>query len=179
MSSASPPPDTGGMNRTLRENIAEMAEHRRNEQAAAPLSERISDRITAFAGSMRFVALHLILFGGWIAINIGWVPGVPRFDETLVVLAMAASVEAIFLSTFVLISQNRMMTAADQRADLDLHISLLTEHELTRLAALVERIANGLNVPVADPELEEIKQDVAATEVIAAIQEAEGGNSGG
>lgn len=49
-------------------------------------------------------------------------PGVPRFDPSFVVLAMVASVEAIFLSTFVLISQNRMSAAADKRADLDLHI---------------------------------------------------------
>jgi uncharacterized membrane protein len=161
------------MNRTLRENIAALTEQRRQKKAAAPLSDRISDRVTAFAGSMRFVVLHLLLFGSWIGINTGLIPGLPRFDPTLVVLAMAASVEAIFLSTFVLISQNRMMEAADQRADLDLHISLLTEHELTRMAGLLERIAMRLDVPVADPEFEEIKRDVAATQVLAAIQEAD------
>ena len=71
------------------------------------------------------------LFGFWIVANLDWVPGVPAWDPSFVVLAMAASVEAIFLSTFVLISQNRM--AADKRADLDLQVSLLAEHEVTRL----------------------------------------------
>ena len=56
-------------------------------------------------------------------------------------LAMVASVEAIFLSTFVLITQNRMAAAADRRADLDLQISLLTEHELTKLATLLTDMA--------------------------------------
>jgi uncharacterized membrane protein len=66
--------------------------------------------------------------------NLGLVPGVPAWDSSFVALAMLASVEAIFLSTFVLISQNRMAAAADKRADLDLQISLLAEHEVTRLA---------------------------------------------
>jgi len=160
------------MNRRLRENIASLTEHRCSEEAAAPLSHRISDTVTAFAGSMNFVLLHLVLFGSWIGINVGLIPGAPRFDPSLVILAMAASVEAIFLSTFVLISQNRMMTTADQRADLDLHISLLTEHELTRMASLLERVAQRLDVPVADPEFEEIKRDVAPTQVIEAIENA-------
>jgi uncharacterized membrane protein len=77
---------------------------------------------------MRFVYLHVVLFGVWLLVNLGVVPGVPRFDPSFVVLAMVASVEAIFLSTFVLIMQNRMAATADKRADLDLHISLLTEH---------------------------------------------------
>jgi hypothetical protein len=73
---------------------------------------------------MAFVYLHLSLFGFWIIANLGWIPAVPRWDESFVVLAMIASVEAIFLSTFVLISQNRMAAAADKRADLDLQINL-------------------------------------------------------
>lgn len=59
------------------------------------------------------------------------------WDPTFVVLGMVASVEAIFLSTFVRVSQNRMAAQADKRADLDLQISLLTEHELTKVAELV------------------------------------------
>jgi uncharacterized membrane protein len=84
-----------------------------------------------------------------------------------VILAMAASVEAIFLSTFVLISQNRTAAAADKRADLDLHISLLTEHELTKLAEVMTAIAARLNVPLASPaEIDEIKKDVAPEAVL-------------
>lgn len=142
------------MQTTLRDNIAALATRARAERRAAPLAARIADRITRFTGSMTFVALHLAAYGMWIVANLGWIPGVPRFDPTFVILASEASVEAIFLSTFVLISQNRMAEQADRRADLDLHINLLAEHELTRLAALVGRIAERLDVAVEDREIE-------------------------
>jgi uncharacterized membrane protein len=58
------------------------------------------------------------------------IPGIPQFDPSFVILAMAASVDAIFLSIFVLISQNRMAAAADKRAELDLQINLLSEHDI-------------------------------------------------
>jgi len=135
------------------------------EARNAPLSGRIADRITAFSGSMTFVALHLFVFGSWIAINLGAIPFIPKFDPSFVVLAMAASVEAIFLSTFVLISQNRMAAAADRRAELDLHVNLLAEHELTKLAELVMRIAARLDVPV-EPQLQEIRKDVEPEQVL-------------
>ena len=84
---------------------------------------------------------------------------------------MMASVEAIFLSTFVLISQNRMSAAADKRADLDLQISLLAEHEITRLVTLVSGIADRMGVNTeADAELDEIKQDVAPEAVLDEIE---------
>jgi uncharacterized membrane protein len=128
---------------------------------------RIAETITRFTGSMLFVYVHLALYGAWIVVNLGVVPGVPKFDPSFVVLAMVASVEAIFLSTFVLISQNRMAAAADKRADLDLHISLLTEHELTKLAEVVTAIAARLDVRLgADAEIEEVKKDVAPEAVL-------------
>jgi uncharacterized membrane protein len=167
--------DTGQMSRTLRENIATLAERERAEQRAAPLSERIARRITCFTGSMSFVVLHLVVYALWIAINLGWVPGVSRFDPTFVVLAMEASVEAIFLSTFVLITQNRMAAAAERRAALDLHVNLLAEHELTRLAELVQRIAERIGVSADDPELREVRKDVEPAQVLDAIDERQQG----
>jgi len=129
--------------------------------------ERIADAITLFTGSMRFVYIHLVVFGAWIIINLGWVPGIPRFDRSFVVLAMIASVEAIFLSTFVLISQNRMAALADRRADLDLQISLLAEHEVTRLITLVAAMAERMDLEAArNPELAELSQDVAPERVM-------------
>ena len=99
------------------------------------------------------------------------VPALPKFDQSFVILAMAASVEAIFLSTFVLISQNRMAAAADKRADLDLHVSLLTEHELTKLVELVTAMAERTGVQAsADPEIKEIRKDVAPEAVLDEIE---------
>jgi uncharacterized membrane protein len=90
-----------------------------------------------------------------------------------VVLVMVASVEAIFLSTFVLISQNRMMAAQNKRADLDLQIGLLAEHEITKLVTLVSAMADRMGVKTeVDPELEEMTQDVAPEAVLDEIEEA-------
>jgi uncharacterized membrane protein len=89
-----------------------------------------------------------------------------------VVLAMEASVEAIFLSTFVLISQNRMAEQADKRADLDLQVSLLAEHEITRLVVLVQAIAQKLDIPEAkDPELRELGKDVHPEKVLDTMEQ--------
>jgi uncharacterized membrane protein len=80
---------------------------------------------------------------------------------------MFASVEAIFLSTFVLISQNRMQVQADRRADLDLHVSLLAEHEITRLIKLVTAMADQMGIQESqDPELHELAQDVLPEKVM-------------
>jgi len=154
----------------LRENIATLTERQRIEAEHAPIGHRVAQRITNFTGSMSFVLLHLFVYGAWIAVNMGLVPGVPRFDPSFVVLAMEASVEAIFLSTFVLISQNRMAAAADRRADLDLHVNLLAEHELTKLAGLVERMAERLGISV-DEQVREIEKDVEPELVLDALDE--------
>src|SRR5215207_7954601 len=162
-----------GLSSVLERNIQSLEDRRLREEADASAQECIADAITRFTGSMLFVYLHLAVFGFWIVANLGWVPGVPRWDESFVVLAMIASVEAIFLSTFVLISQNRMQAAADKRADLDLQISLLAEHEVTKLAALVSDIAKRLAVETeVDDELREIKRDVAPEAVLDEIDAA-------
>lgn len=124
---------------------------------------------------MSFVYLHLVLFGGWIIFNLPWVP-VPKFDPSFVILAMFASVEAIFLSTFILITQNRMAETADKRADLDLQISLLAEHEVTKLLSLVSAIAEKMGIEEADnPELAELEQDVAPEKVLDEIENTRAG----
>jgi uncharacterized membrane protein len=157
-----PPPPPCGLSPVLERNIRALQLRRQREEKDATVEERIAEAITRFTGSMRFVYLHLAFFGFWIVANLGWVPGVPAWDPSFVVLAMVASVEAIFLSTFVLISQNRMAAAADKRADLDLQISLLAEHEVTRLVTLVSGIAERMGVKTdADADLKEITLDVA------------------
>jgi uncharacterized membrane protein len=88
-----------------------------------------------------------------------------------VVLAMVASVEAIFLSTFVLITQNRMAASAEKRAELDLQISLLTEHELTKMAILLSDMAKQLGVRTkVEGEIAEVTRDVAPDAVLDEIE---------
>ena len=152
-------------------NIRALLLRRKHEDAQKTREERIADAVTRFTGSMRFVYIHIVLFGGWIVVNLGWIPFVPRFDESFVVLASLASVEAIFLSTFVLISQNRMAELEAQRADLDLQVSLLAEHEITRLIEMVEALMKHQGVQVPTPnEIDELKRDVKPERVVAEIQ---------
>jgi uncharacterized membrane protein len=155
----------------LERNIHALNARRERDDADATTQEKLAQAITRFTGSMLFVYIHLAFFGFWIIANLGWIPGVPKWDESFVVLAMWASVEAIFLSTFVLISQNRMQAAADKRADLDLQISLLAEHEVTKLVALVSELAERTGVKTeGNEELEEITQDVAPEAVLDEIE---------
>jgi uncharacterized membrane protein len=163
-------PDEGQLSSALRGNIEALRERRKQEKRDASSEEKLADAITAFTGSMRFVYLHLMVYGVWIVWNL--IPGIPHFDPTFVVLAMAASVEAIFLSTFVLISQNRAQAATDKRDDLDLHINLLAEHELTRLTEMVSAIAQKLEIRTgAEQEVDEIRKDVAPEVVLKEIEQ--------
>jgi uncharacterized membrane protein len=163
-----PPPS--GMAQVVERNIRALLTRHRQAERQAPWQDRLADRITGFTGSMRFVTLHLVLFGLWVVVNLPGVP-LPHFDPTYVMLAMVASVEAIFLSTFILITQNRMTAHAQQRADLDLQISLLAEHEITRLLTLTVAIAERLGIPTAqDPELAELAHDVAPEQVLDTLE---------
>lgn len=164
--------DSGGpgeLNSALRKNIDSLRRQRQQEKSRASREETLADRITAFTGSMLFVYLHLVIYAVWIGWNL--IPGIPHFDPSFVILAMEASVEAIFLSTFVLISQNRAQAATDKRDDLDLHINLLAEHELTRLIEMVAAIAQKLEVRTGtEQEVAEITKDVAPEVVLKEIE---------
>ncbi len=160
-------------------NIEALARERALAEDRRPWTDRVADAITRFTGSMTFVLLHLVIYGGWIVINTGKV-GLRPFDPfPFVMLAMIASVEAIFLSTFVLISQNRQARLAERRAELDLQISLLAEHEITRVVERLEAVANHLGVEEGRAEdVEELKQDVAPERVLQALDEAEDSPAG-
>lgn len=155
-----------GLAGVVERNIMALIARRRDEEKRQSLEDRIAGAVTRFTGSLPFVYIHLLLYGLWIVINLGWLP-LPRFDPSFVILAMVASVEAIFLSTFVLITQNRMQALADKRADLDLQISLLAEHEITRLIWLVTAMARRMGIAEShDPEFSELAQDVAPERVL-------------
>src|SRR4051812_41388256 len=168
------------MAHVVERNIRALTDVRKREDERRRTSDRVADAITRFAGSMWFVYVHLLLYGGWLVANSGRVPGVTPWDPfPFVMLAMAASVEAIFLSTFILISQNRMQRLADRRAELDLQISLLTEHELTRAIHLLDAVATRLGVErPPESEMRDIKADVRPEKVVEAIERAEESTAG-
>lgn len=132
------------------------------------VQDRLADAITSLSGSMLFVYLHILWFGAWLLVNTGYM-GIKPFDPfPYGLLTMIVSLEAIFLATFVLISQNRFSDAADRRAELDLQIGLLAEHEITRVLQMLDAIQDKLGIDndadsaLADLEMETKPEDVLA-----------------
>src|SRR3954453_20708301 len=162
---------SSGLGQVLERNILLLQDRSRQQEARASTEEGIARAITDFTGNMGFVYLHVAIFAVWIVANLRWIPGVPVWDPSFVILAMVASVEAIFLSTFVLITQNRMAATAERRAQLDLQINLLAEHEVTKLIRMVSAIADHLNIETErGPEIEELKSDIAPEAVLDKIE---------
>ena len=159
------------LNSVIRRNIETLRRKRAEEERAVSGLDRNALLVSRFAGSMSFVVVNVLGLAGWVVVNLGLVPFAKPFDSSFVALATTASVEALFLSTFILISQNRAARIADRQSDLDVQISLLTEHEVTRVLKLCTMIAERLDVHGAqDPELEELKDDVAPDRVIDEIE---------
>jgi uncharacterized membrane protein len=104
----------------------------RNERAILQTlrraQDRVADRITAFAGSLSFVYIHSVWFGVWILFNVGLFGAAAEFDKfPFGLLTMIVSLEAIFLATFVMVSQNRQAARADVRSELDFETNLRAE----------------------------------------------------
>ena len=106
-----------------------------------------------FCGSTYFVLAHALLFGGWIVFNS--LPGLPHFDPfPFILLTMCGSLEAIFLTSFILIAQNYSMRVSERRAQLELQVSLLAEQESTKTLQLLDEIAQAVGVSRGhDPEV--------------------------
>ena len=135
---------------SVTKNLRTIAKLDRKHFEKRSLSERFSEMIADFCGSITFVAVHAIVFFGWIVINLGMLSGVIKpFDPyPFMALNLFVSLEAIFLSTFVLIKQNRMSYRAEQWSHLDLQVNLLAEQEATRTLQLVELVCQRLNIPM-------------------------------
>lgn len=170
----------GGLSSVLHRNIEALRAQRMARERNAGTEDRIAGAVTRLAGSMIFVYIHLALVAFWVAWNLGWIPGLAPVDPSFVILATIASVEAIFISTFVLIAQNRAAEEADRLADLDLQINLLAEHEITRLLSLTASIAERLGIEESrSPDLVELEQVVVPEKVLERIEELEDGEEQG
>lgn len=162
---------TDGLSPFIKRNMEILRRRHAREQLEIGVQERIAEAITRFSGSMTFVYIHIVLVMGWVAWNLQLVPFLHPFDPTLVILATAASVEAIFLSTLVLITQNRSAAQSSRRDELELHMTLLAEHEITRILPIILAIAKQLNVETkTDPELEELQKTVEPETILDHIE---------
>ncbi|PWU07718.1 MAG: DUF1003 domain-containing protein [Terriglobia bacterium] len=159
--------ESNSASEAIRQNIESVAKLEEDSIRNRTLPERIADAIGGFAGSLKFVVLHIAVYGFWIGVNIHAVQGIPQFDPfPFPLLNMSVSIEAIFLATFVLIKQNRMSRRADQRAHLDLQINLLAEREMTLVLQLLERIAKQLGVPHASEEIQDLAKQTSVEAVV-------------
>lgn len=163
------PENQSEMSSVMERNIKELIKLRQNEEKEKSNDEHIADHITGFAGTMAFVYFHVVVIIIYMLWNSGRF-GLRPFDPTFTGLSTIASIEAIFLATFVLIRQNRMNKLAEKRANLELQVSLLTEHEVTRLLTLVTAIARKLEIAEADnPNYDDLKHEVKPEKVLETI----------
>ena len=156
----------------LAQNVAAVAQLEAAERARLSASERFSDVVARAAGTGWFAALHVAWFAVWIAWNSELVRGWRPFDPLpFAFLTLIVSLEAIFLSIFVLISQNSLTRLSERRAQLDLQINLLAEQESSKTVALLERIAQQLHVPVPeDPCDSELASPTDIRDVVSTLE---------
>lgn len=133
-------------------------------------TDRIAEAIASFCGSMTFVWVHVVWFGSWILLNL--IPGVPHFDQfPFTFLTLVVSLEAIFLSTFILISQNLETRISERRSHLDLQLNMLSEQENTKMITILLAIAEKVGADLSrDPHLAALSEDTMPERLVQQIQ---------
>ena len=134
-------------------------------------ADRIAMMIARFCGSMKFVWVHVVGFAAWITINL--LPGVNHIDPfPFTFLTFVVSLEAIFLSTFILISQNQDTRISDRRNHLDLQINLLSEQENTKMLMMLQAIAEKVGAEIEpDEDMTVLAQETELEKVVAQIEQ--------
>jgi uncharacterized membrane protein len=148
--------------RATRKNIETVANLEQESLRDRSLSERISDAIAGFAGTLAFFIVHVAGFALWAAVNSGRISFIRPFDPyPYAFLTMAVSLEGVLVATFVLIKQNRMSRRAERRDHLMLQVDLLAERELTKLLQMQRLICAhlGLEQGARDAEAEELSAE--------------------
>ena len=137
-----------------------------------PLSIRISDVIATQAGRMWFIILHAVWFAIWIGVNERR-GGPGRFDPfPFSLLTMIVSLEAIFLSLFILMSQNRSTRHAERRNHLDLQINLLAEDENTQTLRMLLELCRHHKLAIAgDPEINALAERTQIQSVLTELKD--------
>jgi uncharacterized membrane protein len=156
----------------VQEHIALIAKHEQEFLAKRSLTERIVDAIATFAGSVAFVAVHLLVFVGWIGVNTVTVGHIPHWDPVpFSLLGTLLTFEAILLASFILMRQSRIGRRADERDHLMLQMLLLMEKEITAVLAMERHIATrvGLSSEANTSEVTELAEHTSVDEVKRAI----------
>ena len=156
----------------IERNVNALLHHKKEEASKRNFREILIDSVMVFISSMISLFIHTLILLTWVVWNMGWIHVRP-FDPRFTILETLATIEAIFLTTFVLIGQKRLKMQADKWAELDLQVSLLTEHELTRVMTLVTAIAKKMDIQEAEnKEIEELSKDIHPEKVLDAMEQA-------
>jgi len=133
-------------------------------------SDCLAEKIASFCGSMRFVWVYVAWFGGWILLNS--IPGIAHVDPfPFTFLTLIVSLEAIFLSTFILISQNLDSRISERRSHLDLQLNLLSEQENTKMIVMLHAIAARVGADLTqDPHLKALSEETQPERLIEQIE---------
>src|SRR6202043_3315331 len=146
-------------------NIAAIAKLEEEALERRTRTERQSDAIVKFIGSVKFLLFHVILVAVWSTVNLGLIPNVKPFDPfPFGVLAMLVSSESVFLTIFVLISQGRMSRQSERRSHLDLQVGMLSEQELTTILQMLQKLCQHMGVNV-EASKQEVQSFSKATDV--------------
>jgi uncharacterized membrane protein len=161
-----------------RQNVQAMRQLEEASMAKRNGADRIASAIARFCGRMAFVWLHVAFFAGWIAYNsLPWFEAFDPYPFTF--LTLVVSLEAIFLSTFILISQNYDMRISERRNQLDLQINLLSEQENTKMLQILERIAKKVGAHLSDdPQVRALEEATRPDALVEQIEEAYRRDSG-
>jgi uncharacterized membrane protein len=153
-------------------NVETIVELEASSQKHRTLGDRAADKISAFCGSITFVWVHLVWFTLWLLWNAG-ATGLKPFDPfPFNFLTLIVSLEAIFLSTFILVSENRQARVSERRSHLDLQINLLSEQENTKMLQLLREIAVKVGVdPSNHPDISVLEQATRPEALVAQIEE--------
>ena len=133
-------------------------------------TDRVAEKIASFCGSMTFVWVQLFYFAGWILLNT--IPGIPHIDPfPFTFLTLIVSLEAIFLSIFILISQNLDSRVSERRSHLDLQLNLLSEQENTKMIVMLHAIAAKVGADLThDPHLKALSEETQPERLIEQIE---------
>ena len=155
-----------------RRNVETVMRLEEGTQAEQSRFERVADAITNFCGSMRFVAFHVVWYGVWIIGNTALPPD-RRWDPfPFALLTLVVSLEAIFLSAFILISQKRDALLSERRAELDLQVNLLSEQENTKVLELLKKIGQKVGVDLTnDPDIEALEEATRSERLLQQIDQ--------
>lgn len=169
------PKKNQSLNLVIERNLRKMIYLRMKAMRERGIHERIADLITSFSGRMIFVYIHVLWFSAWILFNIGLFDLKPFDPYPFGLLTMIVSLEAIFLATFVLISQNRMSKESEHRSDLVMHISILAEHELTLALRMLDAIQDKMGIETErKDELADLETEIKPEDVLAEIERLQG-----